>query len=249
MNHLQMKLIECGLSANEAKIYLLLLRNNNLKAGQIAKLSGIKRASTYTSLDLLVEKGLVSQSSQDGIFIFYAEAPARIKEYLQLQQKKLDEQINSVHAVESDLKLLQDEQLRIPKVSVFTGKEGLRTLLEKSLENQKEPILIIGDYPQDQDPVPFYTSERIAKKIKAKLITPKTNASVQASHDDRTSLRETKFIDNNHRFPGSIHISKNAVTLFTHSNHHSIGVLIQDNDLVETFKEIFYVLDEHCSAA
>ena len=49
-----------GLSPNEVKIYLTLLRLGASKAGKIAKEAQVDRSATYDSLKRLLEKGIIS---------------------------------------------------------------------------------------------------------------------------------------------------------------------------------------------
>lgn len=238
MQQLQKELTECGLSDSEAKIYLALLQNNNLKAGQIAKLTNIKRASTYTTLDSLTKKGLVSVSTDDGIFFFHAEPPTRIKEYLDNQQEKIKKKVQSLQKIQSDLNLLRQKELNIPKISIFTGESGVKTLLEQTLTNTKEPILVFGGYVHQGDPIPFYTNLRVSKGIPTKLITQKNKQALKEIKKDKAEFRKTYFMPSSYAFPGGIHISGNQVILFTYSNQQPVGVLIQDQDIAKMLTSI-----------
>ena len=67
MNGKQDVLEEIGLSKNEAKIYLTLLRLGNVTATDIIKESGVHRSNVYDVLDSLVKKGCVAYI-QKGVF-------------------------------------------------------------------------------------------------------------------------------------------------------------------------------------
>jgi len=54
------KLLESGLTRNEAKVYLELSKKGESSANQIAKELGIDRTLTYTILNHLIEKGQVT---------------------------------------------------------------------------------------------------------------------------------------------------------------------------------------------
>lgn len=248
MLELQETLTECGFSQPEAKIYLALLQNNNLKAGQIAKITGIKRSSAYTTLDTLIKKGLVSVSAENGILFFHAEPPVRIKEYLKNQQLELNNKINSLEKVQKELELIERSELTIPKVSIFTGESGVRTLLEQTLIDKKEPILVFGNYTQHGDPIPFYTSLRVSKKIPTKLIAPKNKEALKEIKKDIAEFRQTYFLPASYSFPGGIHISGNQVILFTYSNQQPVGVLIQDKDIAQMLASIHQFVENKISS-
>ena len=54
------KLREAGLTGNESKVYYELLKKGQLSANQLAKNIGMDRTLTYTVLNHLIEKGMVS---------------------------------------------------------------------------------------------------------------------------------------------------------------------------------------------
>ena len=51
------RLTQFGLTRHEAAIYLTLLAEGDLNGYEVAKITGISRSNTYTSLASLVEKG------------------------------------------------------------------------------------------------------------------------------------------------------------------------------------------------
>ena len=54
------KLQQVGLTGNEAKVYLELVKKGESSANQVAKDIGMDRTLTYTVLNHLIEKGQVS---------------------------------------------------------------------------------------------------------------------------------------------------------------------------------------------
>ena len=77
------ELKEFGLSENEIKIYIDLLKTGTATANRLSKLSGVKRSTTYDNLNLLVNKGLVSSIIKEKVIYFEAidpkkMAPARV---------------------------------------------------------------------------------------------------------------------------------------------------------------------------
>ena len=60
MEGIEEKLRKAGLTGNEAKVYLELLRKGALSANDLAKKISMDRTLTYTVLNHLIEKGLVN---------------------------------------------------------------------------------------------------------------------------------------------------------------------------------------------
>ena len=69
------KLQKAGLTGNEAKIYLELLKNGELSANAIAKNIGMDRTLTYTVLNHLIEKGQVNYVVKENKKFFSCSNP------------------------------------------------------------------------------------------------------------------------------------------------------------------------------
>ena len=75
------RVIEClkslGLTKYEALVYIALLKLESATASEIHEISGVPRASVYTVIDQLVEKGLVSVFSlhQNDLLLFPRKTP------------------------------------------------------------------------------------------------------------------------------------------------------------------------------
>ena len=84
---MEKQLEELGLSRNEARIYLFLLRKGETSTGPIIKETGIANSRVYESLNSLIEKGLVSFNIQRKCKYFKANEP---KALLEREKGKLD---------------------------------------------------------------------------------------------------------------------------------------------------------------
>ena len=74
------KLINLGLSKNEAIIYLFLLKNPKITTGPIIKETGISNSRVYESLNSLISKGLVNYTIQKDGKYFDASPPEKFLE-------------------------------------------------------------------------------------------------------------------------------------------------------------------------
>ena len=72
------QLEKIGLSPNEAKCYLTLIKIGSASANEISRKSGIHRVSVYDALRGLREKGLISQIMKSNKLLFEAANPERI---------------------------------------------------------------------------------------------------------------------------------------------------------------------------
>ena len=83
----QEQLEKAGLSPNEAKCYVTLLKLGSASANEISRKSGIHRVSVYDALRGLHEKGLISQITKANKLLFEAGSPEKVQEMI--EKKKL----------------------------------------------------------------------------------------------------------------------------------------------------------------
>ena len=115
------KLQASGLTGNEAKVYLELLKIGESSANEIAKNIGMDRTLTYTVLNHLIEKGQVNYIIKKSKKIFSCS--------------NLDNLLNQVKSKEllisgliNELKNFEKRDSPKTGVEIYEGKEGLRTI-------------------------------------------------------------------------------------------------------------------------
>src|SRR3989344_4005590 len=106
----QEKLEKIGLSPNEAKCYLVLLKIGSASANEISRKSGVHRVSVYDALRGLAEKGLVSQITKANKLLFEAGNPNRIMEIIKEKEEKLDETKRIVPELILDFNMAKEKQ-------------------------------------------------------------------------------------------------------------------------------------------
>ncbi len=125
---MQEKLQQAGLTGNESKVYLELIKKGELSANQVAKNIGMDRTLTYTVLNHLIEKGHVSYIMKENKKLFSASSP-----------ESLLNPIKSKEAIVIDLigelsKIKKEPQQEV-EIKVLEGKDGIRTLFQTFLKN------------------------------------------------------------------------------------------------------------------
>ncbi|HBR80028.1 TPA: transcriptional regulator, partial [Candidatus Uhrbacteria bacterium] len=75
MDYVARELINVGFSDKEAAVYLAALQLGLSSIQDIAKKSGVNRATTYLLVDVLIKKGLMGVFVKDGRKFFAAESP------------------------------------------------------------------------------------------------------------------------------------------------------------------------------
>jgi sugar-specific transcriptional regulator TrmB len=159
------QLEDVGLSTNESKVYLALLRLGSAKAGRIAKEANVERTSTYNALQALLSKGLASYVVIGKVRWFQAAPPERLVDYYEAKRDKAKDMLPELHS------LFQETNLR-QNVRLFKGMRGVKSVLNDIVATKKEN-LIFGSEGQLEERLPIY-AERFVNELRRKKIPVKS---------------------------------------------------------------------------
>lgn len=142
----EMNLEQIGLTRNEGKIYLALLRLGTSKTGHILKQSHLNSGKIYEILESLKLKGLVSETEIDGIKHFTAAPPSQLQHYLETKKQDIENEEKIVTSLLPQLELLRKQLLPEKRIATYSGFRGIITAAEEALEGTKpgEEILSLG---------------------------------------------------------------------------------------------------------
>lgn len=122
MENFEQSLQKAGLTGNESKIYTELLKAGPLSANELAKKIEMDRTLSYTVLNHLIKKGMVSYIIKSGKKFFEASDPSNLLNPLKEKEiftKDLIEQLKKIEKIKETKS----------EINIYEGKEGLRTLM------------------------------------------------------------------------------------------------------------------------
>lgn len=224
------KLQEAGLTGNEAKVYLELLKKGELSANHIAKNVGMDRTLSYTVLNHLIEKGQVNYVIKQAKKYFRVSDPVNLLNPLKKKQVLIIDLI-------SDLKKIKKTEEVKQEVDIYEGKDGLRTFYR--LFFKYKTFYAFGTTGRAYDylyEAPVLSKELIRKGVRAKIITHSKN-----KNHPMTKLKgiESKYLDIDSQATTtifgdyvSIHIIKDRPLI----------ILIKNKEIADTYKNHFEVL-------
>jgi sugar-specific transcriptional regulator TrmB len=126
-----------GLSKQEAIVYLSALKLGLAKASEIAQKSSIKREGCYYILKLLQEKGFISEVIKSGVKHYSAVEPNRILEIIEEDKQQKTEVIKEILP---ELDALQKIAITKPKIEVYEGVDGFKTVVSKLVEKHNQEV-------------------------------------------------------------------------------------------------------------
>ncbi len=220
-----------GLSEQEIKIYLVLLRFGVSTATKIASETNIDRATTYRFLAVLTEKGLVSSFITNNITYFNAAHPTKLCD-------DLKEKLKQTEIIVPELEKLMSLPKEESKIELYKGKEGLKTIM-KDILREKKPYTFIGEVEKfftEIDPYILQWLKQVERlSIKGKLI---------CNEDAKFVTAKTEI----YRFISKEFISK--ISTWTYGNKTSLfiwttppfGIVIENKDVTQSNLSLFNFL-------
>ncbi|HEY5714280.1 MAG TPA: helix-turn-helix domain-containing protein [Candidatus Gracilibacteria bacterium] len=231
-----------GLSDDETKIYLILLKYGTSSVAQISRLTKIGRVNCYHHIEKLLSKGVISQSQQSKIKSYTAEHP-RI--FLNREQERL----NVAKDIVPELLAMTANDPRKPKIQFFEGKNGIKNIFEDMTDQEGGEIVSFSNFDKLTEFIPEFLEDhfrkRFEKGIKTRFIAPWTGIAEQfqenffpENHDPK--LSEIFLISpKEFHFDSEISIFGGAIAIMNLNDENPVGILIENPELYRTQKAIF----------
>jgi sugar-specific transcriptional regulator TrmB len=118
-----------GLSKNEIKIFLVMLKLGESKAGAIISKSGLQSSAVYNAINSLIGKGLVSYIKKGDIKHFKAARPEAIADYLDTKKEEYLKVLPELKSFSSG---------EIESVEFYKSPRGIKTLLAELVAGSKK---------------------------------------------------------------------------------------------------------------
>ncbi len=175
------KLQEAGLTGNEAKVYLDLLKKGELSANQISKNIGMDRTLTYTVLNHLIEKGQVNYIIKQNKKLFSCSNPENLLNPIKSKETLVLDLIKELNNVKK-------EKHEPVEINVYEGKEGMRVLINLGLKEKE--MLSFGGTGRAYDL--FYEMPAIAKELEKEKHTLKVLLGKQYAGHEFSKYKNVK---------------------------------------------------------
>lgn len=133
---IQSTLSKLGLDEKDCRIYEAALERGESSMTDLARHAGVKRSTTYLSIDALSRLGLVSEITRGKRKIYTPVHPQRLLEIARARER-------SIESALPELIALYNTPKEKPKIQVFEGPEGMRLLYQEmydSISNKEEAL-------------------------------------------------------------------------------------------------------------
>ena len=223
-----------GLTDKEAKVYLACTKQGTSPVSHIAEAAKINRVTTYSILEKLIQKGLVSFFTKKKIKYFTSTDPEIVVDEYEKRAKELK-------SVLPELKRLTGKTEH-PQIRFFEGIEGIKTIYADTLTS-KGDILNFSNSNEIRNHWTEYDEEYVKKRAKKKIylrgLCPKDSAGEKVHKEDKKYHREMRLLPQDQfDFTNEINIYDNKVAIISYENE-PIGMIIESQAIADSQRAIF----------
>lgn len=223
-----------GLSNNETKIYLTLLKLGSAMAGKIAKEAMLDRTSCYDSLKRLLKKGLISYALEANRKLFKAENPSRFLELLKEKQEEIKK-------ITPELLTIYKKEKEKYNVILYKGYRGIKSVFEDILhEAKRKENLVMDSSGTFVERMPYYAPHFIKGLEKNKIKVRHIVRNNKDIHPSKTT--EVKFFSKKIKetiITTNVYNNKIAIILWTEIPE---AIVIENKAAAESYRDYFEAL-------
>ena len=216
-----------GFSDKEIDIYLALLELGSSVASDIAKRAGIIRSTAYVVLDSLLKRGLVTVTERRGVKMYHGASPDELVRHLEESAKQYTVSAGEVKKLLPKLKADHSSGTPRPKVRLFEGEEGMKSVYEdalSSLEAIRSYAFEKVEATEQAMPQNYY--DRLAKKkIKIRALFPETAKALELAKGGQ------------YDFSPDISVYDDKIVFM--SPEEKFGLIIESKELASALKKAF----------
>ena len=238
-----------GLRPKEIQVLLVLLEHGPMLVAALAKAAKLNRTTTYGILKDLAESGLVTSAKHGSSLRYQSISPELLPAYIERRGKELIETKESLEKLIPQIKLLRSKAKALPKVQFFEGTEGIKQAFEDKLANNEGKVLYeftgmdAGYAKMDHAFIDYYLNKRAKLRIFSTYISPDTPLSRKTAEDDDRLYRKVKFIPEKYAIATEVSIYDNKVSISSFSPENPVAVLIEDENIAQTMKQLFNFIE------
>lgn len=249
---LEQKLGQFGLSEEESKVYLSLIKLGSSPVMNISHESNLGRSTTYYHLESLKVKGLVSESFTGKKNIYSPTKPKILKKILEQKEAELFEQKEKLPNLIDRIENIMNKESQDPEARILKGKIGLLEAMDDIVAASGD-IYFIGSHDivlKDEHlfSTEFFLRNFTAKrrqkgKSKAYIIGDESNITLRQKREEDTEFREIKIWPKLKDFNGGVVVFESKVLFFTVKDLATVYII--DNEITaELIKMMFKMIWE-----
>jgi sugar-specific transcriptional regulator TrmB len=236
--NLKKALLQFNLTEKEISSYLALLEQGASSILDISKNTGINRVTTYSAIEDLKAKGLVSESRKGKRKLFVAENPESLENILQEKRNDLRQGENILqNIILPSLKAININQENKPQIKFFEGLDGIYKVYDDYVLNSStvigcgsyDSVLKISSWKVEEE----YVEEMRKRKILFRGILEDTETNRKFNETSK-GVMHNKFLPKNEKVSADILVFGSMVALISYEKKSA--TLIEDESIAESIR-------------
>ena len=216
-----------GFSDKEIDIYFATLELGAAVASDIAKRASVIRSTAYVVLDSLLKRRLVTVTERRGVKMYHSAPPDELVRHLEESAKQYTVSAGEVKKLLPKLKIERSGGVPRPKVRLFEGEEGMKSVYEDALSS----LEAIRTYAFEKEEasaqaVPQHYYDRLAKKnIKIRALFPENAKAMELAKGGQ------------YDFSPDISVYDDKIVFM--APEEKFGLIIESKELASALKKAF----------
>lgn len=238
---LEKQLEQIGFHEKEAKVYLACLQLGQDTAYHIAQKCGLKRATVYFTLNLLVERGLVSIWKTKKATLWRAANPKKL--FTQIKRK--EETLAEIFPLLQSIYNFDEDR---PNIQVFEGQAGVRQIYSEVVDYlvKGKEVLFWGDVSHIWNLLEDITRKYLKGYQKGRYKIREILNESERNKEYVKSIRKNKnprhlirFLSEDQIFSGNDNIVfGNKLAIFSTQNK-LFATVIESQDIAKSYRILF----------
>lgn len=248
-------LTQIGFTDIEVLLYLKLLSLGPSSISDLHKKTSIPRTTVHENIEKLIQKGIVTQTSENARRKIIAEPPIRLQTLLMNQQVDFQKKADEISMLSQNLgDLVNSISALIPStmpaesfvVKYFQGVEGFLDVHQRTLDSKKD-LLFVSNMDAwkkiftDDFAYKFYVPERVKRKIFARTLALDSKLAREIQKEDKKYYREMRFLPEGIKFDPTLIISDSEISIMTIGQPYT-AIIIYNDAVAQMFRSFFEML-------
>jgi len=229
-------LTKLGMTGNEAKVYLELLKMGPSASGRIIKKTEFQSSVVYHLLNKLIEKGFVNFTTETKKKIFSASDPASLNNLIDARQEELNKSKEQFNNILEELEEIKNKNEEEPKITIYRGVGGLQTIFNDIIKNASEywnystRDTFSKAMPKYRE---YFREMRIAKKIKQRAII------TDDKRKPNRQYQQKRYVPKEFASPISLQGYNDKTIIFVWDAEPPIAIVLEGKKLSKAFTNMF----------
>jgi len=220
-----------GMTKVEIKVYLSLLELNSASASELAERTGLYRKNTYDALNRLIKKGIVSFAKVESKNIYTTADPHKLLEFIDIKRQEIESTL-------PELKKLFKSSPKYDDVTVYKGKEGLKTIFEDIIKS-KTNYDKFGSGEKFKQYLKFYYLQYQKKKVENGIKCRAIYSENERNEDFvQEFVGEVRFLPKEFVNPTTTIIYGDKVAIIIWKEN-PLGILIRSREVAKSYRYYF----------